>query len=151
MIKHFIYVGFLCLPLIAMSQESAFNVDPVGKLPTHVAPHSTINVKYKITNASKTTLENIGLHSQPNGHTPVGVTQISSVPNCTDPFTLKPGESCTLLLKITADDLINEEAVGGPEVCTPSPLRCSIPNPEDELNIKVGSPVSQIDESGQES
>jgi hypothetical protein len=108
-------------------------------------------VKYKITNATKDKLENVGLHSQPNGHTPVGVTQISSVPNCTDPFTLKPGESCTLLLKITADDLVGGEAVGGPEVCTPSPLRCSIPNPEDELNIKVGAPVSQNEDPAQES
>lgn len=128
----------LALPMMAFAQNSAFNVDPIDNLPSAVPAHGSVTVKYKITNATDQTLENIGLHSAPSGATPVGVTQISSVPNCTDPFTLKKGESCTLLLKITADDLVNGEAVGGPEVCSTSPVRCSVPNTEDELNIKVG-------------
>jgi hypothetical protein len=42
---------------------------------------------------------------------------------------------------VVADDLVDGEAKGGPEVCnsSPMPIRCGIPAPEHELNIHVGT------------
>lgn len=140
MLKNWVSTCCLILPLMAAAaQDNTFSIVPRGDLPTTVPAHGKVIVNYTITNMTDTTLANIGLRPGPNGQTPQGVTQISAVPNCTDPFTLKAGESCNLMLMVKADDLEDHMATGGPEICNASPLpvRCSVPEAINELNIHV--------------
>lgn len=136
---------FTSLLLVGLSvsafaaKDMVLQIVPKGELPTVIAPHGSVNVSYTVTNTSDTAFQGIGLAFAPTGHTPEGVSMISSVGNCLDPFDLKPGQSCNLLLLVKADNLENGKAIGGPELCSasPPPVRCSIPPKGNELNLSI--------------
>lgn len=126
----------VCSPAL-LASVPVFTLEPVGTLPTTIMEGTTATVSYTVTNNTHYTLQGSGLRYPPSGVTPVGVTQAAG--GCADPFTLTAGASCTLNLLITADNLVNGRAVGGPEVCNTkaNPVHCSIPSTANQLNIST--------------
>ena len=145
-----IFLFVFCSSSFAVNaNEPVFSIIPQGPLPSSISAGSSLTVAYTVTNNMSYTLEKNGLRFQPKGKTPIGVTQITNMtmnpPSCSDPFTLKPGQSCTLVLNINANSLVNGQAIGGPEVCNSKehPVRCSIPSVGQELNIR-GTRLSML-------
>ncbi len=149
--KLFFIVTLLSLySVVATAATSIFSLTPQGTLPTQVSGNSTVQAKYTVTNNVPYTIEASGLNYQGKNATPTGVTQNTSAQStpttCSDPFTLTPGGSCTLVLDITAKNLVNQAAIGGPKVCNTkySAAYCSIPAANDRLNVTVSVPFNLV-------
>ncbi len=117
---------------------------PNGTLPQYTPPNGVAVALYTVTNNVPYTLQDLTLNYEPIGKTPLTVTQNTSLTNipatCASPFTLAPGQSCTLALDISG------LAVGGPEVCFggPNPSRCSFPSSADQLNVTPTAGLAYI-------
>lgn len=125
--------AFLLIPNLLFAAKPVFLVTPIQKAPTTVSTGQTVTAIYQVTNNSPFVLNNNGVIDLPNGITQSGGT-------CSSPFSLAPGESCTLNLQIVANQLITD-VHGGPIVChkLSCPVYCSQPSVGNELNIVKSS------------
>ncbi len=120
---------------LALASKPLLSIVAQGPLPTVASAAKPAMAFYTVTNNASYTLEGLGLNHVPTGKTPLTVTQetssLNTPPTCAEPFTLTPGQSCTLALTIVGD------AVGGPEVCFTGqiPSRCSLPAKGEQLNV----------------
>lgn len=118
--------------MLYAATQAAFNLIPTTPTSANLGlNHGVANVIYQVTNVSNKTRTIV---MQPIS----GVTQITDqTGTCANPFSLAPGQSCLLSLRITA------EVQSGPVVCKtrsaqdhrPDPLLCSQPSLDNSLKI----------------
>jgi hypothetical protein len=131
--------GLICclFTLTAMASLPLFSI--VGT-PAYKASDT---FSYKVTNNAIYSLNNISLRYAPDGLTPLAFHQILTGSNaCSNPFNLNPGASCTLYYSLNAALLMDNPAIGGPEVCYISghQIYCSAPDPSQQLNFTLTTP-----------
>lgn len=95
-----------------------------------ISVSGTVTLMYQVTNQSRKTHTLVML--------PIpGITQVTTVGNCPNPFTLSYQQSCTLTLEVDGNAL-QGNVVGGPRVCQQgSTLLCYQPSQANSLNITV--------------
>lgn len=130
-------VIFLYVPYL-FAATPKFNIVANSVVQRTVAPNETVFVSYRVTNQTKLT-RTLTL-------VPItGVSQLAIGSFCPSPFTLSPGASCQLRLKIEGSLLPASGIHGGPEVCktqwnsnAPDPFLCSQAAPQSQLNMNKG-------------
>ncbi|WP_058534229.1 hypothetical protein [Legionella saoudiensis] len=152
--KKNLLIGILALlPFSSFAQnvqKPTFSVVlPAGTSSTiQVAPNSTAAISYIVTNNTKLTRT---LTTGPI----LGISQNTSSGNCSSPFVLAPGQSCTLALTINGAQIPATGVRGGPVVCKtrgpgnnlPDPNLCSQPTPSSALNISTASTPSFLSQA----
>ena len=136
-----------CILMLASSMTHAaqpkFSIIPVaGSITSLLLPSNfTETISYQVTNQTKIT----------RALTMVPITGVSQTLTgagvCPNPFTLGPGQACTLSLVINGSQVPLSGINGGPVVCktngpsdpSPDPLLCSQPNPQNTLAVSVTS------------
>ena len=112
-----------------------FTSDPYYPPTISITPVGLTTIKYVITNQSSKTHT---LVMQPI----TGITQVTTAGNCSDPFTLRYHQSCTLNLLVNGNTLTSD-VKGGPIVCQQgSVLQCYQPDLANVLNI-TRIPIAQ--------
>ena len=136
-----IYGFILCVfYLSGYAAAPLLSIIPVVKAPTQLANTSFTVAMYQVTNNTQT------LHQfkmQPIQ----GVTQVTTTAGaCSNPITLNSGQSCSLNLHISGNQM-PPAIKGGPVVCnnSPNPFACSQPSISGSLNISllVGDPMAE--------
>ncbi|WED44601.1 serine hydrolase domain-containing protein [Legionella cardiaca] len=136
LIKIFI-IGLLnLLPLNANAGIPLFEVTAVTKAPNRLLANRILTVQYKIKNNSNRT-RTLTIKPMP------GTEQISGTSLCPNPFTLAPGQSCSLNLRLRSSQM-GAGLHSGPIICQtkpgtniPDPLLCYGPSATDSLDISV--------------
>lgn len=129
------FIATALLVPISHAGTPLFTFTPLTPTTIHVPSIGSATVQYIIQNQS------------PKTHTlllkPIpGVTQISSVGNCPNPFVLASKQSCILTLEIIGNQIANH-ITGGPVICqqgpdnTPNPSLCYQPSLAAQLNVNT--------------
>lgn len=116
-------------------------------------PPAAFNTEYyyTVTNNAPYTLSNISLYYAPVGKTPQSFVQITSGANaCGNYFSLAGGASCNLYYSIDPNLLVDNLAVGGPEICynSPHPIYCSVPDLNSQVDLSYTIPSIIVGVSG---
>lgn len=139
----YILIGIVSLAAVNLScaARPKFTITPSipGSNVIQLQINGTAIIQYLVTNQTRITRTLTSVPSQ-------GISQISlgNTGECSSPFTLQRGASCTLNLRIEGSQ-IPAQVTGGPIVCktkgggnnSPDPFRCSQPSRKDQLNISV--------------
>lgn len=142
MLRKFLLLLICACPLYAA--KPLFKIIPVAGYPNKmtIAGNSSAQVRYTVTNNLKQA-QSIVFNPQP------GLTQIQGSGYCATTTTLKPNQSCILVLRINGQGLSSIR--GGPVMCQalnkttqPNPFFCSEPNSSDMLNITLLSDVYNL-------
>jgi DNA-binding beta-propeller fold protein YncE len=134
--KKWIGIFFSLLAPTCVNAAPDFGLDPITPTVMLLPQNSSAQVRYTVTNNTQITRQ-ITM-------TPIaGVTQVTLGGGvCANPFTLTPGQSCTLILQVLGSQ-IPARINGGPVVCktksptdnTPDPFLCSQPALVNRLNV----------------
>lgn len=124
---------------VATAALPKFTIVPVVPSSNYVTtiPGDVIHISYLVTNDLMTTKT-----LQMQSLAAYGITQRTRGTGiCPDPFTLAPGESCTLRLRIDGRQSLagTTTLLQGPEICIANscPLACTKPSPSNLLQINV--------------
>lgn len=140
MLKKIAKISWIWLILSAHSLYAIpiFNIVAVCQAPKTLAFNATGTASFLITNNSSITRT---LTMVPIA----GVQQVVASPGaCTIPFTLAPGQSCLLQLKLIGSQMA-PHTIGGPNICktigplnnSPDSFLCSFPAIQDQLNVTI--------------
>ena len=128
----------VCVVVPVMAAKIAYIIKPLNNYIFNLPYNGVQQVLYQVTNNSP---KRATLAIEPI----TGVAQLSTIQGaCTIPFTLEKGQSCTLQLQITGNQL-KLPIMQGPVVCdtipdtaNPSPFSCSRPSKNESLHVTVG-------------
>ncbi len=143
-LQKLIYLVITCLLWSSSSQlfaaQPKFNIVPTAGSTTSILLPSnfTETVNYQVTNLTNVTRT---LTMVPIS----GVTQTVGGGSCSNPFTLAPGQTCTLALTINGSQIPSSGINGGPVICktkgpsdsSPDPFLCSQPSQANTLAVSV--------------
>lgn len=118
----------LCLINITQAGTPLWTFTPLTATTITLSPYSTATVQYTVTNQTNRSRV---LVMRPV----VGVTQLTGMGLCPNPFTLAANASCTLSLSID-DELLTESIIDGPIICSQSSLtQCYRPSAMNVLKV----------------
>lgn len=130
--------ALLCVTFTSHADQPVWTFTPTTATTVVFPVNLTSSIIYKVSNQSS------------RAHTLVikpiqGVMQVGA---CVLAPKGQTGDTCTLNLSVTGNQLPSGGISGGPVLCqsnsdgTPNPNQCYQPNPQDRLNITVGAPIS---------
>lgn len=137
----FILTGIGCSAFCAPHLLITPNITPPSQLKR---TDQTAAVYQVLNNTRNRTFHTLTMDFMPAGVTPNTDSVSTNTQYCTNPFELAPGEHC--LLKATINSNVMSNALHqGPVVCLAPGLgvNCVQPSPSDQLNVTIGSALSQ--------
>ncbi|ASQ45125.1 D-alanyl-D-alanine carboxypeptidase precursor [Legionella clemsonensis] len=140
-IGFFLVLWLACSTLIAAKVK--FAIVAQNSLPTPIMANSIVSIQYLVTNQTTKTRQ-LTMRPIPG----VTVFNPGQVDACTLPFTLAPGQSCRLNLRLHASQM-GPGVSQGPVICKtrgndsqPDPFLCSQPSYQDSLHVAIQSCTS---------
>ncbi len=127
--------GMILAASLAWAGNSLWRFTPLTPAAITLTSGETAAVLYRITNQSRQA------HALKMKNIP-GITQVTTVGNCSDPFVLGHNQSCILNLAVTGNTL-SKTVTDGPVLCDhDNPNQCYQPEPVNRLKIIKNEAVS---------